>query len=114
MDIQANMSSINCLSHNDSDPAQKSPAGLSTALASVLILTIVVDIVGNVLVILSVFRNKKLRNAGQLESFLLCLLNHIHHGTVCGFAIGSTDFMLGLRLCCHQLSHRLKTRVSDA
>ncbi|CAL8305326.1 unnamed protein product [Arctogadus glacialis] len=57
------MSSINCLSHNDSDPAQKSPAGLSTALASVLILTIVVDIVGNVLVILSVFRNKKLRNA---------------------------------------------------
>uniref|UniRef100_A0A8C5C3M1 Uncharacterized protein n=1 Tax=Gadus morhua TaxID=8049 RepID=A0A8C5C3M1_GADMO len=49
---------------------EPSPAGLSTALASVLILTIVVDIVGNVLVILSVFRNKKLRNAGQLESFL--------------------------------------------
>ncbi|XP_059918805.1 melatonin receptor type 1C isoform X2 [Gadus macrocephalus] len=39
---------------------------LSTALASVLILTIVVDIVGNVLVILSVFRNKKLRNAGNI------------------------------------------------
>ena len=70
MDIQANMSSIKCLSHNDSDPAQKAPAGLSTALASVLIFTIVVDIVGNVLVILSVFRNKKLRNAGQFESFL--------------------------------------------
>uniref|UniRef100_A0A3B4AFG5 G-protein coupled receptors family 1 profile domain-containing protein n=1 Tax=Periophthalmus magnuspinnatus TaxID=409849 RepID=A0A3B4AFG5_9GOBI len=38
-------------------------AGLSTALASVLIFTIVVDILGNVLVILSVYRNKKLRNA---------------------------------------------------
>lgn len=42
-----------------------SPAGVSTALASVLIFTIVVDILGNVLVILSVYRNKKLRNAGE-------------------------------------------------
>ena len=39
--------------------------GASTALASVLIFTIVVDILGNVLVILSVYRNKKLRNAGE-------------------------------------------------
>lgn len=45
--------------------------GVSTALASVLIFTIVVDILGNVLVILSVFRNKKLRNAGT--ELRLCL-----------------------------------------
>lgn len=45
-----------------------SPAGVSTALASVLIFTIVVDILGNVLVILSVYRNKKLRNAGGNEA----------------------------------------------
>uniref|UniRef100_A0A8C6KCK1 Uncharacterized protein n=1 Tax=Nothobranchius furzeri TaxID=105023 RepID=A0A8C6KCK1_NOTFU len=42
-----------------------SSGGVSTALASVLIFTIVVDILGNVLVILSVYRNKKLRNAGE-------------------------------------------------
>ncbi|CAL8355753.1 unnamed protein product [Merluccius merluccius] len=67
MDTQANVSSIHCLlSRNDSHQAQTSPAGVSTALASVLIFTIVVDIVGNALVILSVFRNKKLRNAGNI------------------------------------------------
>ncbi|XP_043910850.1 melatonin receptor type 1C-like [Protopterus annectens] len=37
-----------------------------TGLASVLIVTIVMDIVGNVLVILSVLRNNKLRNTGNL------------------------------------------------
>lgn len=71
MDTQANMSSVKCLSvRNDSERAPSSPAGVSTALASVLIFTIVVDIVGNVLVILSVFRNKKRRNAGKLESLI--------------------------------------------
>ncbi|KAJ8015396.1 hypothetical protein DPEC_G00025690 [Dallia pectoralis] len=40
--------------------------GVSTALAAVLIFTIVVDILGNLLVILSVFRNRKLRNAGNM------------------------------------------------
>ncbi|KAG7272075.1 hypothetical protein CRUP_001840 [Coryphaenoides rupestris] len=58
------MSSVTCLSlRNGSERAPSSPAGVSTALASVLIFTIVVDVVGNVLVILSVLRNKKLRNA---------------------------------------------------
>ncbi|XP_028838432.1 melatonin receptor type 1C [Denticeps clupeoides] len=42
------------------------PAGAPGVLAGVLIFTIVVDIVGNVLVILSVYRNKKLRNAGNI------------------------------------------------
>lgn len=57
-----------CASRNASGGCGLSAAsssGLSTALASVLIFTIVVDILGNVLVILSVYRNKKLRNAGE-------------------------------------------------
>ncbi|XP_067852853.1 melatonin receptor type 1B-like [Heptranchias perlo] len=41
-------------------------AGVTTVLATVLIFTIVVDILGNVLVIISVFRNRKLRNAGNI------------------------------------------------
>lgn len=36
-----------------------------TLLAGVLITTIVVDVVGNLLVIVSVFRNRKLRKAGM-------------------------------------------------
>ncbi|KAI5630120.1 melatonin receptor type 1A [Silurus asotus] len=42
------------------------PAWLSSTLGSVLIFTIVVDILGNLLVIFSVYRNKKLRNAGNI------------------------------------------------
>ncbi len=41
------------------------PAWVITALASVLIFTTVVDVLGNVLVIVSVLRNRKLRNAGK-------------------------------------------------
>lgn len=37
---------------------------VATVLAGVLITTIVVDVIGNLLVIVSVFRNKKLRKAG--------------------------------------------------
>ncbi|XP_042190228.1 melatonin receptor type 1B-like isoform X2 [Callorhinchus milii] len=42
------------------------PAGVVTALAGALIFTTVVDIFGNFLVIGSVLRNKKLRNAGNV------------------------------------------------
>ncbi|XP_028657000.2 melatonin receptor type 1B [Erpetoichthys calabaricus] len=42
------------------------PAWAVTALASVLIFTTVVDILGNLLVILSVLKNRKLRNAGNV------------------------------------------------
>lgn len=38
---------------------------VTAALAAILIFTIVADVLGNVLVILSVYRNKKLRNAGR-------------------------------------------------
>lgn len=37
-----------------------------TVLAGVLITTIVVDVIGNLLVIVSVFRNRKLRKAGRV------------------------------------------------
>lgn len=59
----------NCSMNESGCGLSASPAGVSTALASVLIFTIVVDILGNVLVILSVYRNKKLRNAGESAEF---------------------------------------------
>lgn len=64
MDLE--VKDVNGSNRNESDGGMSaSSAGVSTALASVLIFTIVVDILGNVLVILSVYRNKKLRNAGE-------------------------------------------------
>ncbi|KAI1883534.1 hypothetical protein AGOR_G00232570 [Albula goreensis] len=42
------------------------PPWVATTLGSFLIFTIVVDILGNLLVIFSVYRNKKLRNAGNI------------------------------------------------
>ncbi|XP_036065178.1 melatonin receptor type 1A [Onychomys torridus] len=45
---------------------QPRPSWLASTLAFILIFTIVVDILGNLLVILSVYRNKKLRNAGNM------------------------------------------------
>lgn len=42
------------------------PAWVIGILASVLIFTTVVDVLGNLLVIISVFRNRKLRNAGKI------------------------------------------------
>ncbi|XP_003469225.1 melatonin receptor type 1A [Cavia porcellus] len=46
--------------------ARTRPSWLASALACILIVTIVVDVVGNLLVILSVYRNKKLRNTGNI------------------------------------------------
>ncbi|KAL2094196.1 hypothetical protein ACEWY4_008915 [Coilia grayii] len=66
---KVNLSCIECLSQgsNHSVSSRTTSAGVTITLATVLIFTIVVDIVGNVLVILSVYRNKKLRNAGKVE-----------------------------------------------
>ncbi|XP_035266847.1 melatonin receptor type 1C-like [Anguilla anguilla] len=69
MEFEDNVSCVDCLPHGPNESsftAQTSSAGVTTALASVLIFTIIVDILGNLLVILSVFRNKKLRNAGNI------------------------------------------------
>lgn len=46
---------------------------VATLLAGVLITTIVVDVIGNLLVIVSVFRNRKLRKAGRTTSKNLIL-----------------------------------------
>ncbi|XP_075899559.1 melatonin receptor type 1A-like [Nelusetta ayraudi] len=46
-------------------PQQQSFPWVVTVLAGVLITTIVVDVIGNLLVIVSVFRNRKLRKAGN-------------------------------------------------
>uniref|UniRef100_A0A3B1IIX9 Uncharacterized protein n=1 Tax=Astyanax mexicanus TaxID=7994 RepID=A0A3B1IIX9_ASTMX len=43
------------------------PPWVATTLGCFLIFTIVVDILGNLLVIFSVYRNKKLRNAGKQQ-----------------------------------------------
>lgn len=47
------------------EEARSRPSWLASTLAFILIFTIVVDILGNALVILSVYRNRKLRNAGR-------------------------------------------------
>lgn len=49
-------------------PAEGAPRRqpwVTSTLAAILIFTIAVDLLGNLLVILSVYRNKKLRNAGK-------------------------------------------------
>lgn len=66
MDLEVkDVNGSNCTRNESDRGLSATSAGVSTALASVLIFTIVVDILGNVLVILSVYRNKKLRNAGE-------------------------------------------------
>uniref|UniRef100_A0A452GQ09 G-protein coupled receptors family 1 profile domain-containing protein n=1 Tax=Gopherus agassizii TaxID=38772 RepID=A0A452GQ09_9SAUR len=47
------------------EAAARRPAWVCPALSSVLIFTTVVDIVGNLLVVVSVFKNRKLRNSGN-------------------------------------------------
>ncbi|XP_076148153.1 melatonin receptor type 1C-like [Alosa pseudoharengus] len=69
MDLDGNVSTGDYMSRSANESqktVQPVSLGATTALASVLIITIVVDIIGNLLVILSVFRNKKLRNAGNI------------------------------------------------
>ncbi|XP_014348038.1 melatonin receptor type 1B-B isoform X2 [Latimeria chalumnae] len=52
--------------HCTEDAVLARPAWVVTALASVLIFTTVVDILGNILVVIAVFRNRKLRNSGNV------------------------------------------------
>ncbi|XP_032885423.1 melatonin receptor type 1A-like [Amblyraja radiata] len=84
---------------------------VTSALASVLIFTIVVDLVGNSLVIVSVLRNKKLRNAGNafvvslaiadlvvaIYPFPLILTAILHNGWVHGYIhCQMSGFLMGL------------------
>lgn len=54
------------------------PAWVIGILASVLIFTTVVDVLGNLLVIISVFRNRKLRNAGKIFNPVRVISEHSH------------------------------------
>lgn len=66
--MRANGSELNGTVLPRDPPAEGSPRRppwVTSTLATILIFTIVVDLLGNLLVILSVYRNKKLRNAGK-------------------------------------------------
>lgn len=67
MDMPEDDSLLENRTEHGPEPSQEEarPAWAITALASVLIFTTVVDVLGNLLVIVSVFRNRKLRNAGK-------------------------------------------------
>ncbi|XP_020367162.2 melatonin receptor type 1A-like [Rhincodon typus] len=90
--------------------ADRRPLVIST-MASVLIFTVVVDILGNLLVIVSVFRNKKLRKAGNafvvnlavadlvvaIYPYPLILIAIFHNGWVLGYIhCQISGFLMGL------------------
>uniref|UniRef100_A0A8B9GTJ8 G-protein coupled receptors family 1 profile domain-containing protein n=1 Tax=Astyanax mexicanus TaxID=7994 RepID=A0A8B9GTJ8_ASTMX len=54
-------------SYGNGSAFEQRPPWVATTLGCFLIFTIVVDILGNLLVIFSVYRNKKLRNAGKQQ-----------------------------------------------
>ncbi|XP_028658835.2 melatonin receptor type 1A-A [Erpetoichthys calabaricus] len=64
--MSTNGSFMNNNSQTQPDLTSDRPPWVATTLGSFLIFTIVVDILGNLLVIVSVYRNKKLRNAGNI------------------------------------------------
>lgn len=66
-----NASALNGSSYIPKELVLDRPPWVATALAAILIFTIVIDILGNLLVILSVFRNRKLRNAGRWHHCIL-------------------------------------------
>uniref|UniRef100_A0A3Q1FAW7 G-protein coupled receptors family 1 profile domain-containing protein n=1 Tax=Acanthochromis polyacanthus TaxID=80966 RepID=A0A3Q1FAW7_9TELE len=67
MDMPEDESLLKNQTEHGPEPSQGAarPAWAITTLASVLIFTTVVDVLGNLLVIVSVLRNRKLRNAGK-------------------------------------------------
>uniref|UniRef100_A0A8C6SZZ6 Melatonin receptor 1Bb n=1 Tax=Neogobius melanostomus TaxID=47308 RepID=A0A8C6SZZ6_9GOBI len=98
------------------------PAWVIGILASVLIFTTVVDVLGNLLVIISVFRNRKLRNSGNVfvvslafADLVVCMVRHGQDQSVSGFlmglsVIGSIFNITGIavnRYCyiCHSFSY---------
>lgn len=60
-----NGSHLNSSLSDPADTVLNRPPWVATTLGCFLIFTTVVDILGNLLVIFSVYRNKKLRNAGE-------------------------------------------------
>ncbi|XP_036435907.1 melatonin receptor type 1C [Colossoma macropomum] len=114
MALEGNASCADCVSQsarNSSPGAQAASGPVTGTLAGILIFTIVVDIVGNLLVILSVCRNKKLRNAGNifvvslsvadlvvaLYPYPLALLAIFHNGWTMGYLhCQLSGFVMGL------------------
>ncbi|XP_062845222.1 melatonin receptor type 1C [Trichomycterus rosablanca] len=109
MAVQGNGSCPLC-AFPEAGTGERSAAVVAT-LAGILIFTIVADVVGNALVILSVFRNKKLRNAGNifvvslsvadlvvaLYPYPLALLAIFHDGWILGTVqCQLSGFVLGL------------------
>lgn len=79
-----NGSDLNSSAPDPSHAVPYRPPWVTTTLGCFLIFTIVVDILGNLLVIVSVYRNKKLRNAGEADKVLLvCLLLFRGGGVKC-------------------------------
>lgn len=79
-----NGSLLNSSSPDPSDTVLYRPPWVTTTLGCFLIFTIVVDILGNLLVIFSVYRNKKLRNAGETEAHnIFCFLWERAYGGTC-------------------------------
>ncbi|XP_061107873.1 melatonin receptor type 1A-A [Conger conger] len=64
--MRINGSHLNSSSLASNELNLSRPPWVATTLGSFLIFTIVVDILGNLLVIFSVYRNRKLRNAGNV------------------------------------------------
>uniref|UniRef100_A0A3P9AK71 G-protein coupled receptors family 1 profile domain-containing protein n=1 Tax=Esox lucius TaxID=8010 RepID=A0A3P9AK71_ESOLU len=100
-------------SHNNCAPEEEGHhyPWVVTLLASVLIATIVIDILGNLLVILSVFRNRKLRKAGNafvvslaladlvvaIYPYPLVLTAIFHNGWIAGYIhCQISGFLMGL------------------
>ncbi|KAJ8254968.1 hypothetical protein GJAV_G00199430 [Gymnothorax javanicus] len=98
-------------SSRDGDHHDLSFPWAASVLASVLITTIVVDILGNLLVIVSVFRNKKLRKAGNafvvslavadlvvaIYPYPLVLTAIFHDGWIAGYIhCQISGFLMGL------------------
>lgn len=74
-----NGSFLNSSALDPSEQALHRPPWVTTTLGCFLIFTIVVDILGNLLVIFSVYRNKKLRNAGELRARACTRVSHLFH-----------------------------------
>ncbi|XP_066041959.1 melatonin receptor type 1A isoform X3 [Chamaea fasciata] len=71
--MRVNESELNSSVLPRDSPAEGAPRRqpwVTSTLAAILIFTIAVDLLGNLLVILSVYRNKKLRNAALGSSHL--------------------------------------------
>lgn len=99
-------------SYMNGSALEQRPPWVATTLGCFLIFTIVVDILGNLLVIFSVYRNKKLRNAGTQGAH-----THTHSGWACTRAhihTSPTRSLAWTMLLHSQVPQRFFTSVSSS